>query len=346
LRTLVISDLHLGNRAGRDVLQRPAPLDALLEGLEDVDRLVLLGDLAELMTRHPRRPMAAAQPVLRSLGRRLGPEREVILVPGNHDAPLISSWARARGRDLGVDAAVPVNASPALTQVASWLSPARVRIHYPGVWLGDRIWATHGHYLDRHLFPESAFGVLRGDSGSENGRVWLPSDYEHARRRSHRDGGAFLSRLVDRPFPTMVEGSAHVARAKVFPAVPRLLMNARLTPLTASTLDLQMQRASIPAMQRVVSHLGIDADWVLFAHVHRAGPLAGEPVGRWQRGNGPARYVNAGSWLYEPLLVDRAEPPHPYWPGAAVRLQPGHDPEVLGLLDGLTAAELRGRAPR
>ncbi len=36
----------------------------------------------------------------------------------------------------------------------SWLAPARVtRVSYPGVWLGDRIWATHGHYLDHHLHP-------------------------------------------------------------------------------------------------------------------------------------------------------------------------------------------------
>ncbi len=55
VRTLVISDLHLGNRGGNDVLRRPAALAALLEALADIDRLVLLGDLAELMTRHPRR---------------------------------------------------------------------------------------------------------------------------------------------------------------------------------------------------------------------------------------------------------------------------------------------------
>jgi UDP-2,3-diacylglucosamine pyrophosphatase LpxH len=341
LRTLVISDLHLGNRGGNDVLQRPAALAALLEAIDDTDRLVLLGDLAELMTRQPRRPLAAAEAVVRAIGNRLGPEREVILVPGNHDAPLIRSWARARGRQLAIDAPVPPDASPALSHVVSWLAPARVRVRYPGVWLEDRVWATHGHYLDRHLLPESAFGVLRSEIGRQNGRPWSPSDYERTRRRSHREGGAFLSRLIERPFPTVVEGGAHLARTTLFPAVPRLLMNARLAPLTASTLDVQMQRAGIPAMERVVRHLGVDADWVIFGHVHRAGPVNGDTAARWYGGNGSPRFVNSGSWLYEPLLVDRAAPPHPYWPGGAVRLEPGRSPQVFGLLDGLSADDLR-----
>lgn len=340
MRTLVVSDLHLGNRAGNDVLRRPAALDALLDAVGEVDRLVLLGDLAELMTRQPRRPMAAAQPVVQALGRRLGPEREVILVPGNHDAPLIRSWARARGRELGIDSTVPPQASRALEQVVTWLAPARVRVSYPGVWLEDGLWATHGHYLDRHLLPQSAFGMLPRERAAQNGRVWRVADYELTRRRSRRDGGSFLSRLIERPLPTMVEGGAHVARTRVFPAVPRMLMNARLTPVTASTLDLQMQRAGIPAMRRVVDHLHVDAAWVIFGHVHRAGPLDGDAPERWHAGNGSPRFVNSGSWLYEPLLVDRAEPPHPYWPGGAVRLQSGRDPEVVGLLDHLSRADL------
>jgi hypothetical protein len=42
MRTLVISDLHLGSRRPVDVLRRPEPLDALCAYLRDVDRLVLL----------------------------------------------------------------------------------------------------------------------------------------------------------------------------------------------------------------------------------------------------------------------------------------------------------------
>ena len=106
--------------------------------------------------------MAAAEPVLRAVGARLGGEREAILVPGNHDAALVRPWSRAQGVSLTIDAPVPVDATPLLARVTSWLAPASVRVHYPGVWLSERVWATHGHYLDRHLLPEVAYGVARG----------------------------------------------------------------------------------------------------------------------------------------------------------------------------------------
>ena len=50
--------------------------------------------------------------------------------------------------------------------------------------------------------------------------------------------------------------------------------------------------------------------------------------------------ANSGSWVYEPLLVHRAGPPHPYWPGGAILLQDGRDPQPMGLLDQLDAAAL------
>ena len=45
MRTLVISDLHLGSKGMRDVLRQPAALDRLLVALRRTDRLVLLGDI-------------------------------------------------------------------------------------------------------------------------------------------------------------------------------------------------------------------------------------------------------------------------------------------------------------
>ena len=63
----------------------------------------------------------------------------------------------------------------------------------------------------------------------------------------------------------------------------------------------------------------------------------------WAGDGGSPRYLNTGSWLYEPLLVDRSSPPHPYWPGLALLIEPGHDPRVIGLLDGLSAPDLTDR---
>ena len=77
---------------------------------------------------------------------------------------------------------MPLDASRLLARLASWLAPARVRVHYPGVWLTERVWASHGHYLDRHLMPESAYGIARGLLGRLPRDGATPDDYERRRR--------------------------------------------------------------------------------------------------------------------------------------------------------------------
>lgn len=334
--TLVISDLHLGARLQHGVLTRPEPLERLLAAVDGIERLVLLGDTVELMEGRPQQAMEIAEPVLRALGSRLGPDREAIVVPGNHDVSLVRAWVRARSGELHPDTTIAHDASPALTRMISWLAPARVRVHYPGVWLSDRMWATHGHYLDRHLLPESAFGIARGLLGRLPRRGAMPIDYEHARRPSL----ARLNRWLPRPFAALLDDAAEIVRASTMPRVPRRLLHRRISPLTAMLLGAQMRRASIPALARVVHRLGVDADWVIFGHVHRLGPLPGDDQRQWRGPGGAPRIVNTGSWLYEPLLVHHATPPHPYWPGGAVLLEPGADPRAVGLLDDVHRAEL------
>jgi hypothetical protein len=51
--------------------------------------------------------------------------------------------------------------------------------------------------------------------------------------------------------------------------------------------------------------------------------------------------ANTGSWTFEPLLLHRARPPHPYWPGGAIVLEDGGPPRPVGLLDHLDAGTLR-----
>ena len=329
MRTLVISDLHLGDRGRRDVLRLAAARQRLLESLAGVDRLVLLGDTVELMHRHPERAMAMAEPVLRELGRTLGPDGEAIVVPGNHDAPLIRGWALAQGLGLRSSHPVPATATPALDHLVSWLAPARTRVSYPGVWLGDRIWATHGHYLDHHLIPDAPIGILRPPR--RDAIATTPYGYEHLHQIGRRSREALPARLAARPVATLVQGAAE--RVHV---VPELMLSSGLAPVTAKLLDAQMRRAAVPAMARVVGRLGIDADWVLFGHVHRRGPIGGET---WPSGG--QRLVNTGAWLYERLLLDRAAAPHPYWPGGAVLLDDDQPPRTLGLLDDLGADQFQ-----
>jgi len=343
--TLVVSDLHLGARLARDVLRRPEPLEALLAALEGVERLVLLGDTVELLEGRPRQAMDVAEPVLRALGARLGGAAEVIVVPGNHDRALVRPWVREHGTTLGLDTAVPIDATPALAQFASWLEPARVRVHYPGVWLSERVWATHGHYLDRHLLPESAYGFARGLLGRLPRDGAVPADYERAGGPSATRLEALMTRWLPRPLAVITDELTDLLRAATMPGGPRRALGRRLAPLAERTLGTQMRRASIPALARVVHRLGVEADWVVFGHVHRCGPLAGDDPRQWRGPGGSPSIANTGSWVYEPLLLHHVSAPHPYWPGGAIRLRGGGAPEAIGLLDHLDAATLHGRPP-
>jgi UDP-2,3-diacylglucosamine pyrophosphatase LpxH len=340
VRTLVVSDLHLGSRLRRDVLRRPAALEALLSALARVDRLVLLGDVVELSEGRPDEAMAAAAPVLRAIGTGLGPDREVILVPGNHDHALVGPWVDRSGALLSVDAVVPLDATPELARVASWLSPARVRAHYPGVWLSRTIWATHGHYLDRHLLPEGAFGVARGLLGRLPRDGASPFDYEHAGGPSMTWVEATMTSRLPRPLARLFDDAVELLRAATMPGIQRGVFGRRTARFVSSALGAQMRRASMPALARVVHRLQVDADLVVFGHVHRCGPFDSDDRSQWRGPGGRPQMINSGSWVYEPLLVHRAKPPHPYWPGGVIMIESETGARALGLLDHLDAGAL------
>lgn len=334
MRTLVVSDLHLGSRFGRDVLRAPVPRARLLAALQDVDRLVLLGDAVELLEARPADALAHAEPVLREIGGAVG---EVVVVPGNHDRVMIRDWLRERGGSLGLADEVPLDAGPLLARVTAALAPARVTVRYPGVWLDERIWATHGHYLDRHLLPESAYGIARGLLGRLPRDGAAPADYEQ--RPSVTALERLLTWLPGR-LSVFVEDLIAASRRATTETEP-LLSRAWLAPARSRLLGLQMRRASIPALARVVHRLGVDAraDAVVFGHVHRAGPLPADGPAPWAGPLGRPRVYNTGSWVHEPLLLHRARPPHVYWPGAAVLVEDGAI-SVRTLLDDVPVAQL------
>jgi hypothetical protein len=319
------------------VLACPEPLRRLLDAIDGVQRLVLLGDVVELMEGRPQHALEIAEPVLRAIGERLGPERRVTIVPGNHDAPLVRSWVRTQDRALRPTTEVPLDASPALARIVSWLAPAQVDVSYPGVWLSDRVWATHGHYLDVHLMPVSGYGIGRGLLGRLPRDGAVPADYELARRPSV----SRVSRWLPRPLAALLDDIADLLRASTMPLVRRQLLHRRLAPLTAMLLGAQVRRASIPALARVVHRLGVDADWVVFGHVHRLGPLGDDDPLAWRGPGGRPRILNTGSWVLEPLLAHHASPMRPYWPGGAVLLEDGADPRAIALLDDLSVEQLR-----
>jgi hypothetical protein len=156
MRTLVISDLHLGAASATDVLRRPVARAALIDALVGVDRLVLLGDVLELRHGPRRNALDAARPFFEELGRTFA-GREVVVVAGNHDHALVESWLRRRDESstpqpLGLEQRLSAEeASSMLATLAAWAAPARVSAAFPGLWLRPDVYATHGHYLDCHL---------------------------------------------------------------------------------------------------------------------------------------------------------------------------------------------------
>lgn len=156
MRTLVVSDLHLGSSSRSDVLRVGGIRAALIDALRDVDRLVLLGDVLELRHGPSANAMRAAGPVLEELGAAMA-GKEVVLLAGNHDHALVDRWLEHAAEQLPrVPLALeqrfaPEEASPLATKLARWLAPAELSVAYPAVALRDDVHAMHGHYLDCHL---------------------------------------------------------------------------------------------------------------------------------------------------------------------------------------------------
>ena len=120
MRTLIVSDLHVGGNSGIDLLRRPRLRAALIERLAAADRLVLLGDVLELRHGPLREAMAAARPFFEDLGRALD-GRELVIAAGNHDHALVEPWLEGRGGETQPSPLAPEqlfepeDASPALS---------------------------------------------------------------------------------------------------------------------------------------------------------------------------------------------------------------------------------------
>lgn len=362
MRTLVVSDLHLGARSDVDVLRRPGALDALIRALEGVDRLVVLGDLLELRHGPARDALEAAAPVLASLGEALGPDREIVIVPGNHDHGLLRPWLERRSlgsapEPLGLQAEIGFEGGELLGQVARRFGPARVRATYPGIWIRDDVYAIHGHYGDRHntvpIMERVGAGLMTrlvseppgGPARAEDYEATLGPMYAWIESIAQRDGSRLANgslqvrawRALQAPGgggrPRFELASLRRSSLKLaFPVVIATLNRAGIGPLRTDVSGHELRRAGLRAFGEVVARLEVDASHVIFGHTHRAGPLPRDHAAEWTAPTG-ASLINSGSWVHDPSFVGPEPGDSPYRPGFCVTIGDEGPPELRNLLD-------------
>jgi len=357
LRTLVVSDLHLGAADRRDALRRPGPLAGLVEAVQGADRLIILGDAIELRQGPLRDAVAAATPVLAALGAALGPDAELVLVPGNHDHELLSPWLERRGGaggpgPIGLQERAGPQATQALAQLAAAVGPARFDVAYPGLWLRRDVYATHGHYLDRLItiptFERLAAGAMVRVVGALPDDAAGPDDFEaalaplyawmHAVAQTKQPGWASSWQSTSsRTWQTLAGAGPRRLRARAiaaaFPLAVAGVNRAGLGPVRPRLSGEELRRAGLTAMGEVVRLLGIDAEHVVFGHTHRAGPLPGDDLGEWRAPTG-ALLHNAGCWIDEPVFATGG-PASPYWGGRAIVLDDDGPPRLERVVTAL-----------
>jgi len=370
MRTLVISDMHLGTRGRHDVLTRPQALAALLERLDGVDRLVLLGDVLELRHGPARDALAVAEPVMRAIGDALGRGAHIVLVPGNHDHAIAAGWLDWRERretpgGLGLEERVAAGrASWIGKRLASWLSPAQVELSYPGLWLRDDVYATHGHYLDVHVVIPTFERLSIGAFARMVGALPDPAtadDYEallaplyalshaSAQRASARRPAIGRRSTVGVWKALAGRGRSRPLRGWALLLPFRLAIlainRAGLGPVQAQLGVTELRRSGLAAMTEAARRLRLAAPHLVFGHTHRAGRLGGDDPREW-RTPGATQLHNCGSWVYESLFIDRAQQSSsPYWPGGAIALDDGGPPRLERLLADVPERVLRPGRP-
>ncbi|HWI22071.1 MAG TPA: metallophosphoesterase [Baekduia sp.] len=350
MRTLVVSDLHLGADTGVDVLRGDVALQPLLDELETIDRLVLLGDTLELRHGPAAIALTAARPVLERIGQTLPRHAEIVVLPGNHDHSLVSTHLAERTEPLELETAVPLDrVSPVGQQLAGALGLDRTRFAYPGIWLREDVYATHGHFGDVHttlpMFERLAAGVMAHLGAAVPDHDAVPHHYERAlaplyawvdatAQRAPSDaelatdgGGMHLYRVLTtrgrRPL-------SHRALGVGFPLAIRALV-PWIGPLSADLSVAAVRRSALTAMGEVIRRLQIDAEHVIFGHTHRAGPLPGDHDHEWRTDTG-VRMHNTGNWVLERHFMPTPHVANPYWPGSAILLEDSAPPELKRLL--------------
>jgi predicted phosphodiesterase len=358
VRTLVISDLHLGSARRSDLLRREDLRAPLLEAVRAADRLVVLGDGLELRDRPKRDVAELAAPAFAELGEALGPEGELVVVAGNHDHGLVAGWIDGRLETepsgfLGLEQRMdPAEAGPLAAALARHAAPARFRLAYPGVWLRDDVYALHGHYIDLHTTVPTFERLAAGAMARWVVRVpetgAAPDDYEAVLAPLY----AWMSALTQRSERAVLSaGAGASARAWValagderhrhpvrtvalgagYVGAVTALNGVGLGPLDRDLSPVALRRGGLRGIREVLGRLGVAAPYVLWGHTHRSGPWPSDDAAEWRMPWG-TRVVNTGSWVYQRHFLSERPNASPYWPGTAVLLEDDAPPRLIRLL--------------
>jgi hypothetical protein len=367
VRTLVISDLHIGAASGKDLLRRAELRAPLIEALRDVDRLVVLGDGLELREAPHRDAAELAAPFLAEAGVALGADGELLMLAGNHDHGLVAGWIDARLQSersgfLGLSEPVEPSAAGRLAlRLAELAAPARLSLAYPGVWLRDDVYALHGHYVDLHstvpTFERLAAGAMARWVVRLPQQGARPDDYEAVLAPIY----AFLHQLTQRSDHAAVSAGAgasarawvalagegrarHPLRAAAlgtgYVAAVAALNALGLGPVDRDLSSAALRRGGLRGIREVLRRLDVTAGHVLFGHTHRSGPWPRDDPDEWATPSG-TRIYNTGSWVYQPHFLSDAPNASPYWPGTAVLVEDAGPPRLIRLLGDRGHPELR-----
>jgi predicted phosphodiesterase len=255
MRALVISDTHFGAWTGDPVLAREPALGALDAALEEVDELVLLGDLFDFLFSSVEYAVEQAEPFFELVQRRMQDKR-VVFSAGNHDHHIVVRTLRTAVEEKVATGAYPVDHPGFFRRfLERRLEGVETEIVYPTYRVGE-VLLTHGHYLDAHIggsFPNRLQARATRTVGGVNGHARLDEqDYE-----------AVIVPLTELLFTVaqMPRGCAvQMAFHHQFGRIGKVLKHVRLRHGGAPD--------TLAAFQAVQSNLGWDADQVVFAHTH------------------------------------------------------------------------------
>jgi UDP-2,3-diacylglucosamine pyrophosphatase LpxH len=181
--------MHFGTWTGEPLLRHQFAFDALEPHLDDIDELILLGDVFDFLFSSVEHAFAQAEPLLTLIQEKLRGKR-VVFLAGNHDHHIVVRYLRAAVElKIASGASAETLSELFCNQHHSFfqrfldrrLDEIESTIVYPAYRVGD-VLLSHGHYLDAHLrnsvggriLARSARELAGGDPEAE----LMVGDYE------------------------------------------------------------------------------------------------------------------------------------------------------------------------